>query len=43
MSFLKSSIITIMRCDFKSKYWFSGLLGYLELAVVGVLGSDNVK
>ena len=42
MSFLKSSI-SIMACDFKFKCWFSGVLGYLELAVVGELGSDDAK
>jgi hypothetical protein len=40
MSFLKSSI-SIMRCDFKSKPCFSGVLGYPGLAVVGELGSDD--
>jgi hypothetical protein len=30
-----------MRYDFKSESCFSGVLGYLGLADVGVLGSDN--
>ena len=38
--FLKSSII-IMKCDFKSEFCFSGMLGYQGLAVVGELGSDD--
>jgi hypothetical protein len=38
--FLKSST-SIMRYDFKSESFFSGVLGYLEHAVVGVLGSDD--
>ena len=42
MSFLKSSII-IIRCDFKSKSCFSGVLGYPGLAMVGELGSDDSK
>jgi hypothetical protein len=42
MSFLKSSII-IMRFDFKSQSYFSGVLGYPGLAVVGELGSDDAK
>jgi hypothetical protein len=36
MSFLNSSII-IMRYDFKSESCFSGVLGYLGLAIVGEL------
>jgi len=32
-----------MSCDFKSKSCFSGVLGYLGLAVVGELGSDDAK
>jgi hypothetical protein len=32
-----------MRYDFKSESCFSGVLGYLGLAVVGVLGSDDAK
>jgi hypothetical protein len=32
-----------MRCDFKWISFFSGLLGYPGLAVVGKLGSDDVK
>ena len=39
MSFLKPSI-SIMRYDFKFNSCFSGVLGYLGLAVVGELGSD---
>jgi hypothetical protein len=42
MSFLKSSIM-IMRCDFKSKSCFPGVLGYPGLTVVGELGSDDSK
>ena len=42
MSFLNSSII-IMRYDFKSESCFSGVLGYLGLAMVEDLGSDDVK
>jgi hypothetical protein len=42
MPFLKSST-SIMRYDFKSESCFLGVLGYLGLAVVGVLGSDNVE
>jgi hypothetical protein len=42
MSFLKSST-SIMRYDFKSKSCFSSVLGYLRLAVVGILGSDYAK
>ena len=42
MSFLKLSIF-IKRCDFKSELFFSGVLGYLGLAVVGVLGSDDAQ
>ena len=40
MSFLKSSISS-MKCDFKTRSCFSGLLGYPGLAVVGELGSDG--
>jgi hypothetical protein len=40
MPFLKSSA-SIMRYDFKSESCFSGVLGYPELAEVGVLGSDD--
>ena len=40
MSFLKFSI-SIMRCDFKSRSCFSGVLGYPELAVFGELGSHG--
>ena len=42
MSFLKSSII-IMRCNFESETCFSDALEYPGLAVVGELGSDDVK
>ena len=40
MPFLKSST-SIMRYDFDSESCFSGVLGYLGLAEVGVLGSDD--
>jgi hypothetical protein len=39
---LKVSII-IMRCDSKSEYCFSCVLGYLGLIVMGELGSDDAK
>jgi hypothetical protein len=42
LSFFKSSII-IMQCDLKSESFFSGVLGYPVLAVVGELVSDGVK
>jgi hypothetical protein len=42
MSFLKSSI-SIMRCDFKSESYFSDVLGYPSLAVLGELDSDVDK
>jgi hypothetical protein len=42
MPFLKS-FTSIMRYDFKSESCFSGVLGYPGLAVVGVLGSDDVQ
>ena len=42
MTFSKSSI-SIMSCDFKSKFCFSGVLGYQGLAVVEKLGSEDVK
>ena len=42
MSFLKSSI-SFMRCEFKSKSCFSGVLGYPGLAVLGEVGSDDAK
>ena len=42
MSFLKSSII-IIRCDFKSEFCFSGVLGYPGPTVVGELVSDDAK
>jgi hypothetical protein len=32
-----------MRYDFKSKTCFYGVLGYGGIAVVGALGSDDVK
>jgi len=32
-----------MRYDFKSKSCFSGVLGYPELSVVGVQGSDDAE
>jgi hypothetical protein len=32
-----------MRYDFKSKFCFSGVLGYPGLVVVGVLGSDDAE
>ena len=40
MSFLKSSI-SIMRCDFESRFCFSGMVGYPGLAVFGELHSDG--
>ena len=40
MSFLISSM-DIMKYDFKFKSCFSGVLGYLGLIIVGVLGSDD--
>jgi hypothetical protein len=39
MTFLKSSI-SIMRCDFKTKSSFSGVLGYPGLAVVDLRSDD---
>jgi hypothetical protein len=42
MSFLKSSVI-IMRCDFRFKSCFSGVLCYPGLTVVGELDSDDAK
>ena len=42
MSFLKSSII-IMRCAFKYKSCFPGVLGYPGLTVVGELCSDDAS
>jgi hypothetical protein len=42
MYFLKYSIIN-MRSDFKSKSFFSSVLGYPGLAMVGELGSVHVK
>ena len=41
MSFLKSSI-SIMRCDFIFRSYFSGVLRNLGFAVVVELGSDDV-
>jgi hypothetical protein len=32
-----------MTCDFKSKSFFSGVLGYPGLVVVEKLGSDDAK
>jgi hypothetical protein len=32
-----------MRYDFKSESCFSGVFGHPELAVVGVLGSDDAE
>ena len=32
-----------MKYDFKSESCFSGVLGYPELAVVGILGSDDAQ
>jgi hypothetical protein len=40
ISFLKSSI-SIRSCDFKSKSYFSGMLGYPGLAVLEELGSNG--
>jgi hypothetical protein len=40
MHFLKSSI-RIMRYDFVSEFYFSGVLGYAGLAEVRVLGSND--
>jgi hypothetical protein len=40
MSFLSYSIIT-MRCDFKSESFYSCVLGYPGLAVVGELHSGD--
>ena len=42
MFFLKFFII-IMKCDFKSEFWFSGVLWYPGLTVVGELCSDGAK
>jgi hypothetical protein len=42
MSFLKSSIINI-RYDFKSESFFSGVLRYPGLPVVGELGFYDAK
>jgi hypothetical protein len=42
MSFLKSSI-TIMRSDFRSKSFFSGVMVCPGLAMVEELGSDGAK
>ena len=32
-----------MRYDFKSEYCFLNMLGYPQLTVVGVLGSDDAQ
>ena len=42
MSFLRSSLI-IMRSDFKLESCFSCMIQYLELAVLGELGSGDAK
>jgi hypothetical protein len=42
MSFLKS-FITIVRCDFKSKFCFSSVMGNPGIAMVRELGSDDAK
>jgi hypothetical protein len=42
MSFFKSSII-VMRNDFRSKSYFSVVMVYPGLAVVGELSSDDFK
>jgi hypothetical protein len=42
MSFLMSSI-SMMRSDFRSDSCFSGVMVYPGLAMVGELGSDDVK
>jgi hypothetical protein len=42
MTFLKLSI-TSMKLEFRSESCFKGVFGYPGLAVVGELGSDNVK
>jgi hypothetical protein len=42
MYFLKSSFVS-MKWDYRSEFCFSGVLGYPELDVVGVLGSDFAK
>ena len=42
MPFLKSST-TIMRYNFESVPYFSGVLWYPGLAVVGVMGSDDIQ
>ena len=42
MFFLKSSIF-IMRTDFRSESCFSSVLGYLGLAMVGELGSNDAN
>lgn len=43
MSFLKSCMIVIMRCGFKSESCFSAVLGYPGLAVVEELDSEDAK
>jgi hypothetical protein len=42
MPFLKSST-SIMRYDLNSESFFSGVLGYPGLAMVGVLSSGDAK
>jgi hypothetical protein len=42
MSFLKSPII-FMKWEFRSEFWFIGVLGYPGFAVVRELGSDVAK
>jgi hypothetical protein len=42
MPFLKSST-TIMRYDVKSVSYFSGVLGFPGLVVLGILGSDDAQ
>jgi hypothetical protein len=42
MIFLKS-FITIMRSDFRSNSFFSGLMVYPGLSMVGELGSDDAR
>jgi len=41
MSFLTS--IIIMRSDFRSESYFSSVLGYPGLAMVGEFGSDDAR
>jgi hypothetical protein len=42
MSFLKSPT-SLMRYDFKSESFYSGVLGYPGLTVMGVLDSDDAE